>query len=151
MSSKNRESTMKITTIKIARLHNLGNYEHVRYELSAEIGPSESATQCVIGLENILNDLDPKPPADVKSSSELSQGKLRLERITSLPPEEFDTEFGFDRGDRDDYIKRLEEDMANAIQKRLEWEKRRETALQMLDNIGGTTKWTDCKQQWEDY
>ena len=28
---------MKITKITVGRLHNLGNYEHVRYELTVEV------------------------------------------------------------------------------------------------------------------
>jgi hypothetical protein len=41
---------MNITKITIGRLYNLGSYEHVRYELTAEVPQGESPATAIIGM-----------------------------------------------------------------------------------------------------
>ena len=47
---------MNITKITIGRLYNLGNYEHVRHDLTVEVKDGESAATAITGMEKSSQD-----------------------------------------------------------------------------------------------
>jgi hypothetical protein len=49
----------RVTKITVARLYSLGNYEHVRYEISAEVADGESAAEAMKSLMAITQRLKP--------------------------------------------------------------------------------------------
>ena len=78
-----------VTRITIARLFNLGSYEHIRYEVTVEVPEGRSASSALIGLETVLSRLSPKRPVGTPSTSELATAFARLERLKTLSDEEF--------------------------------------------------------------
>lgn len=70
---------MNITKITIGRLYNIGNYEHVRYELTSEIPPGESPATCIIGIEKILAALSPK--TSTRSRDELKRDRHQIDEM----------------------------------------------------------------------
>lgn len=52
----------RISRITLGRLHNLGNYEHVRYEVTVELPPGTSPASVARELEDTLNALEPRQP-----------------------------------------------------------------------------------------
>jgi len=123
--------TPRVSKITAARLHNLGNYEHVRYEITVEIPEGASASAAMADLENILGDLDPKQPVQdwnlnnardalAKPASELSEhelGNIPAYRAT--------------------------------VEKYEQWRKDQQAARAHLDAIGGSVSHVDAKDTWD--
>ena len=53
----------RISRITVARLYNIGNYEHIRYELTADVPEGNSAKIAISKLVRILRNANPKPLA----------------------------------------------------------------------------------------
>jgi hypothetical protein len=47
----------RVSRVTIGRLHNLGNYEHIRYEVTVELPPGTAPASVVRELEDTLNAL----------------------------------------------------------------------------------------------
>ena len=142
---------MNITKITIGRLYNLGNYEHIRYELTCEIKDGESATEAVTGMERIIEDLKPLRNCGISTDAELDRRSAEIKRMKEMPYVEWQRQYGHCTGTPGDVIERYEKSLdedtekANAVKKRA-WEARR-----MFDDLGGAAKWKDAKLDWEDY
>lgn len=120
----------KVTRLTIARLFNLGNYEHVRYEITAEIPRGGSVKQTFLDTLTILARLKPiKKPYDYDSA------KAVIQKDPSQRSE-------YETAHIDEYIAKVAEHAA-LIQLRNE-------ALIKLDDVGGASHHTDAKNQWDD-
>ena len=143
---------MKISKITVARLFNLGSYEHVRYELTVDVSEKESTSAALIGLERILNCLSPnthtKTRAELKRSQQYLLDMLALLRKEGA--EEFRRRHGHFEGTPKEYIKRCTKNYLDGVRARIAWECKQEKARKMLDDLGGAAKWTDAKLTWED-
>jgi hypothetical protein len=64
-----------VTHISIKRVHNLGNYENIQYEVGVEVGEKDDPATIVTALENILEDVQLKSPV---SSYQLERAKKAL-------------------------------------------------------------------------
>lgn len=53
-----------VTKLTIGRLHNLGNYEHVRYEVTVELAEGDDIAKTLANTEAVLDNLEPKEPHD---------------------------------------------------------------------------------------
>lgn len=126
-------SETRVSKITIARLHNCGNYEHVRYEIAVDVGPSDSAASVLCQVEEILNDLKPGGPV---SEYELRRAKEVLAKPAS---ELTDT----DMVNMTLYRERIR--IAN------EATKKRADAVARLNEFGGSTVYTDAKNEWDDH
>jgi hypothetical protein len=124
--------TTRVSKVTIGRLHNLGNYEHVRYEVTVEVSPYGDAASVIARLEKLLARLSPKSPVD---SWTLNNAKRDL-NAPELPDDPRDAE------------RRIE--CAKVIAKHAEWLERRGEALRKFNEIGGTTVHTDAKDFWDD-
>lgn len=120
----------RITRLTVARLYNLGNYEHVRYEITTEIPPGGSVKQTMLDTWAILKALKP-----VKKDYQLDQAKEVVLKDSSQLSE-------FEKAHMDEY-QALVKTHAALLQLRNE-------ALNKLDDIGGTSVHTDAKDKWQD-
>lgn len=145
-------SQSKVSRITIARLFNLGSYEHVRYEISADVAPDESPAVVMLGLERIINALSPK--THTHSRGELDRERVGIEAMHRLlsdeGPEEFRRRHGHFVGTPEEYIARCEQSYAENVKARDDWEARSAQARKHLDDLGGASEWRDSKLDWYD-
>lgn len=144
---------LKVSRITIGRVYNLGNYENVRYELSVDIGPGESAAAAGRGLSKIINALKPAK-GSIKTASALVCEDRRIlamrELLEKHGPEVFQQRQGHFEGTAKQYIKRCADSHREEVKARAEWLKRRAKAVEAFDDLGGTEQWKDHKQDWDD-
>lgn len=141
---------MKVTNIKIGRVHNLGNYEHIRYELTVAVGENESASSALVGMENILTALNPKRPANVPEDYQMNQMAREIEKIRSLSPEDFETHHGWHNVSQSERIAQMLKDLSENKARKEAWESKRDKARGLLDDIGGAAVYKDAKDNWGD-
>lgn len=138
---------MKTTKITIGRLYNLGNYEHVRYELTAEIQESESAGTALIGLENILAALNPKKPHGVLDEHDLKNAQVRIQNVMEMSNEMVLEAHGKSKvAVLNEWQKKLDA----AIERTQRWNIMQMRSRILLDDLGGAANYTDAKQKWDD-
>lgn len=121
----------RVSKITVGRLHNLGNYEHVRYEIAVDVPEGASATQVLANVERVLAGLDPKPPV---SDYDLQRAAEVLAKPVQDWPE-------WEQSNLQAY--------QNYIEKDAEWKAEQQLARLALDDIGGTRIYTDAKDKWE--
>lgn len=141
---------MKVKTITIERLYNLGNYEHIRYGLTVTVLKGR-ASKTLVGMERLLEALNPKPC--VKSRTELRNDGLHIEKLKddlkNLSEEQFAQRHGYFNGSAQEYVKRCQQSHKDETKKRAAWEKRSAKARKLLDDINGAAAWKDAKLDWE--
>jgi tetrahydrodipicolinate N-succinyltransferase len=128
--TKPKKLKTRVTCISVGATYNLGNYENVRFDLSAEVGKGESALAVFQELRYIVACLRPARKPDCEDQFERVSKKTDAER-SNYEKENFQA-----WADR----------MANYHLK----QSRRATAIQMLDTLGGNRAFRDAKQKWED-
>lgn len=143
---------MNITKITIGRLFNLGSYEHARYELTVEVPQGESAATALAGIERILDALNPRRPCNVPSEEETKQAANRIATMRAMSPEDFERQYlGYgSEATQASYIASSEQDLADGIKRREEWQARAKRARALLDDLGGAAQWKDAKLDWDD-
>ncbi len=137
---------MNVTKITIGRLFNLGDYEHVRYELTVEVPAGRSATTALIGLENIIEALNPKRPADVPDAGDIKQMEAMLAEVRSSTDEKCRKYRG-----RSKYalIHQLQREIPEAVKRMEQWKSRQRRARMLLNDLGGAAVWKDAKEDWD--
>lgn len=120
----------KIARLTLARLYNTGNYEHIRFEISADVPKGGSAKQTLLDMGAILARLKPvKVPYQYEHAKEV---------VNKLPEQLSEAEKG-----RMEELTQIVRDYEAAKALRLE-------ALNKLDDVGGSSKHTDAKDSWDD-
>ncbi len=110
----------KIKTISIARLYSLGNYEHIRFELTAEVPDGCSAKATLLELGAVCGRMRPiKKPYDYDRAKEI---------MNKLPEALNESE----KARLDDYREIISKFEAEKALQR--------DALDKLDQLGGTSK-----------
>lgn len=145
-----KHPNMRIAKITIGRLYNLGSYEHVRYELTAEVPEGDSPSTAILGMEKILAALSPQ--TSTHSRGELDRELnhlLEMRNRLALPEDEFRQHYGHFVGTPAEYYKRCEESHADNVRKRDAWEARSDKARKLLEDLGGAANWKDAKLDWE--
>lgn len=131
------EEKARVARVGIGRLYNLGNYEHIRYDLTIEIPEGVDVKESVSKMRQILRALKPKRSEGYEVR--------RARELAAMPPE-----------DREDYaIKHgltLEDFQKadSAVQILAQRDERRKAALELFNNLGGESVYTDHKEQWDD-
>jgi len=143
--------SMKITKITIGRLYNLGNYEHVRYELTAEVKDGESATTAITGMEKILVGLAPLKNACIKSAGELKRMANEVEEMKTMPVVDWERRYGHRKGTASEEIDRYQKSLEDETIKRNVALDRARQARKLFDDLGGAAQWKDAKLDWDDY
>jgi len=119
----------RITTITVARLYNLGNYEHVRFEISAEVPKGGSPKQTLLDVSAIAARLKPvRKPYDYDSAVAV---------LNKLPEQMSE----YEKNHIEEYQEKVKD---HAAAKALQ-----HSAFELLEAIGGTSKITDAKDKWE--
>lgn len=142
---------MKISKITMDRLYNLGSYEHVKYSLTVEVGPDESAATAITGMEKILAGLAPLSKSGVKSEHEIAHEQRALESMKTATAIQFQERYGHWTGTPAEIIARCENDLKGSIDRRNAAIARAKAARQLFDDLGGAAQWKDAKLDWEDY
>lgn len=137
----------KITRISVGRVYNLGNYEHVRYELTVDVPESGSATEAIVGIEKLLAGL--KPDRITKSHEDIAREQRVIDEAKMMPLAEFERRHGTPVGGPLAYIKRLEESIEIEKKRRVESDARFKRCRELFNDIGGASKWTDAKWDWD--
>lgn len=121
-----------ISKAVIGRLHNLGNYEHVRYEVTVEIPYGNHAGATIERVAALLDALEPKCPVDDWSHKQ-------ARRILKEVEEQSGDHSEFDVTSARQTIARYDE-----------WAAKRAAAHQALGDLPVQVTHTDAKQHWED-
>ncbi len=136
----------RISRITIARLHNLGNYEHVRYEVTVELPLGTSPASVARELEETLAELEPKRPVSLYELGHaiklLSKPAPKFSDFDDLPAGVAHVRFEEAQNER--------ERAERLIKKHEEWKADHEAALARFDRLGGTRLFTDAKDNWDD-
>lgn len=116
----------RVSRITIGRLHNLGNYEHVRYEISVDVPPGNAPSAVLHELEKVLADLKPRSPVTAFDVQNARKGLADP-----------------DSAHNHDYYRRQ-------IARHEEWQQTRDAALKRFEQLGGSSVFTDAKERWDD-
>lgn len=141
MTTQTMKSKTKVTRITIGRLYNLGNYEHVRYELTVEVGEGRSAALALRNTMKILRAANPKPPV---SSFDHESAVKRL-----ADPEAWHKNIEPESA-RKKAIKETVSQAKETVKRHDQWIARRKVAEMMLDDIGAARVFKDAKLSWGD-
>lgn len=142
---------MNISRITVGRLFNLGNYEHIRYELTVDVKEGESASSAITAIESILEGMKPLRTCCIETESEIAHAKKRLEAMRTMPAVQWEREFGGGEGTPSEIIQRCEQDLNEKIQKRTAAMETAKTARRLFDDLGGASQWKDAKLDWQEY
>lgn len=122
----------RISRITIGRLVNLGNYEHIRYEVTAEIAPDDDPVAVLRHIEGALDTFADKcPVSDWQLASAI--------RILEQPEHE---RAPFDQDRLDEY--------RQTVSKYQTWRKRQESARDSLRTLGLSSEYVDHKLNWDE-
>ena len=128
-TKKTKNPASRITSISISRLYNLGNYQNIKYDLSAEVGPGESASEIFKELHFILSSLRPLARPHCLDD---------YERAVKKPTSE-----------QGEYEKAHLQEWAEDIATYNERKRRRDQSVLKLNELGGSSFWKDAKANWE--
>lgn len=120
----------KVTSLSVSRLYNLGNYQNVKFDLTVQVGPGESASQTFTNVMWIINQLRPLRVPECQES---------YENAIKLPAET-----------QSEYQKQHLEEWASEMTTWAEKKRRRAEAVAAFDDLGGVSKYTDHKEKWDD-
>ena len=136
-----QKTKTRIQRITIGRLYNLGNYEHVRYELSVEVPEGRSAGLALRNIMRVLKAANPKPPIQTydyeTAIKKLADPEAWHENIANVR-------------ERKEVIKKMVKESKDKVALYKAWIARRKAAERMMDDIGGTRVFKDAKLSWND-
>jgi hypothetical protein len=130
-----------VTRLTIARLFNLGSYEHVRYEVQVDVPEGQSAAQACYGVERILAGLKPKCPVDVYELA-------RLKEKTKWSEQDWWRYHGKDSWESAKAANQAE--LERQLGKVKAWKDEQTKVRALLDDLGAAYQHTDAKLTWED-
>lgn len=123
-----QKTKVKVKTITVARLYNTGDYEHVRYELSADVPKDSSACKVMQGLLAILHACSPKCP--------VSRNRMKdLQDRINLPADKQKHYYGLEGDSLDKAIETAKAELAELQIEYCKWTDARKTALAALDDV----------------
>jgi hypothetical protein len=126
-------SKPRLARFSIGRLYNLGNYEHVRYELTVEVPPECSAKDAFLATLQLLHAADPHPPCTKREFEEATKALAK-------PAAELDQ-----------YELKNIELHKKRMKARQVWEQNRKLALEALDRLGGKVEYKEAQDNWPEY
>lgn len=127
-----------VTSLTVARLHNLGNYEHVRYEVNVTVPDGFNPSAVLEDVTAILADLKPSPV----SINQVIHARAIL--AEPEPPAVGDTGPYDQRQARERW-----ETAGRLITRHNAEELRLARARCALNDLGGDKRYTDAKDEWE--
>jgi hypothetical protein len=127
-----QQQNARITRIGIGRMVNLGNYEHIRYDITVELQPQNKPSEVFGIVEGILSVLAKKPP---HPEHEINEARRCLAVQASALSEWEIRNLGIFRKKLEEYD---------------QWQHENRIARKQLDQLGGTAEYTDHKETWEE-
>ena len=128
-------TTPRVSRISIGRLCNLGNYEHIRYEVAVELPEGTDVTATLITVEKALNLLAERPPSNDY------YGLAHARQIV-------------EKADKGEYLNEIEQQNLathrELLKRYTEWQKRQEYARALLGDFSLSSEFTDHKEKWEE-
>lgn len=121
----------RVTSLSVGRLCNLGNYEHIRYEVTVEIPEGGDVTKTLTAIETALNTLAVRPPDGWSY-------RHAAEALAKPRGEWTPTDIQNESAHRE-MVRRMEE-----------WRAKQEYARAVLGDFSLSSQFTDHKQSWED-
>lgn len=116
----NNPDRTRVTSITVARLYNLGNYEHVRYEVTAVVGPEDKASEVFANLDAVMLAMNP--------NHKVSLGEIiHANNVLSETP---------DDTDENKLRRKGAQHVLNRVKRATE---RRAEALEVFNDLGGAT------------
>ncbi len=143
----NTPQTTDITRISVGRVFNLGNYEHVRYEITADVVPG-NAGMTIVALERLIEGL--RPERSIKSLGELERDGQRIAEMKTMSAASFERQHGNPVGGPDEYIKRCQASLDEEKAKREASLSKAKRIRQLFDDLGGAAVYKDAKLSWDD-
>lgn len=138
---KTSKAKSRVTFVEVGRLYNLGNYQNVSYKLGAQVEPGDSAAKILQNLVRILKAANPKSPV---SEYDLQNAYKRLEKPEDLAKNMTNAK------ERKKAIRQMVKDAKAVIAQHECSVARRNAALKLIDDIGGTVVHKDAKDSWRD-
>ena len=126
------DATTSVARVTIGRLYNLGDYEHVRYEIAVDVGQDSDAGAVLSELDELLADLKP-----VQVDHWL---KRRLKLVARADAGE----------DLDEHDLHNLAGAREAVSEHNAKLARRESAAQRLSELGGRSEHRDAKEDWDE-
>lgn len=136
-----------VSKITIGRLYNLGNYEHIRYELTVDVAPGE-AGKAIVAAENLIAALNPKQPVGVTSRKVLAAGQAKIDEVKAMSDDEVARRHNRSKAVA---IHELEQQYSEQLRLLILWETRQAWARKLFDDLGGASELKDAKQDWDDF
>lgn len=135
----------RVSRVTIGRLYSLGNYEHVRYEVSVDLPPGASPASVIGDLDTLMAGMSPKAPhSDYAVGRAIHTVSKPEPTLADMQAEGNgnDDDFQFGRSPEDQLRDALREreQARKVITEQEQWRKTRETALRRFDELGGTAR-----------
>jgi hypothetical protein len=124
------KSKPRVSRITIGRLYNLGNYEHVRYELTVDVPAGVKPSHALTQMLRVLKAANPKPPC---SAYEIRTAREALAKDPATLSQ-------YDRDNLETFKER--------VSRYDEWLALKERAVRILDEMGGSRVEVDAKEAW---
>jgi hypothetical protein len=137
-----------ISRITIGRVYNLGNYEHVRYELSIDVSAGD-ASKAIVAAERLIEGL--RPDRETKSQAELDREGKRISEMRTMSAAAFERQHGSPVGGVDAYIARVQQSHDEAVAERQKSIVKQKRVRQLFDDLGGAAVFKDAKMSWDDW
>lgn len=131
MTNENIQQT-RVVRLTVGRVHNLGNYENMRYEIVVDVAPGDDPSKILCTLEALLNDLH--------LTRHISEWDLQRARQALGKPE----------SELDEYEKKKLDHYRQFIAR---YEKARATELRAraaVSTLAYSSEYRDAKDKWED-
>jgi hypothetical protein len=125
----------RVSRLSVGRLVNLGNYEHIRYEVTVEIPEGVDVTTTLTTVEKGLNMLAERPPSGAYYGIHHAR-EVIAKADKGEPLGEMDRQ---NLGTFRETVKRYDA-----------WGARQQYARALLGDFSLSSEFTDAKEKWED-
>lgn len=125
----------RVSRLSVGRLCNLGNYEHIRYEVTVDIPEGVDVTKTLMTVEKALNTLA-QPAPGRNGYPTVAYAKAQLAKpISELQPAHEQENLGAYR---------------RLVEAYEAWTKRQDYARAVLGDFSLSSEFTDHKQYWDE-
>lgn len=126
----------RVSSVRIERLYNLGNYEHVKWSIGIDVPEGSDTLKAVKSLHRLVHALRP-----LKKPSGYSYAKALIDR----PASELRAMIKDGRTSKEDVAAKKA-----LLKEHEENRKYREKMMKIFNDLGGSSTYTDAKDKWED-
>lgn len=125
----------RVSRLSIGRLVNLGNFEHIRYEVTVELPAGADVTATLKTLELGLGLLAKRPPSGAFYGIQVAREAVKKADAGEKLTENESMNLGVHR----ELVKRYDT-----------WQRQQDYARALLGDFSLSSEYTDHKEKWED-